>query len=59
MTDTDIERLLKLILLGQAAFQEAMVIVNNHKIQAGKTNEQILIEAETKTKEALAIIEGL
>lgn len=59
MTNEDLDKLLKLIILGQQAFAEAMVIVNNHKLQEGKTNEQILSEAKTKTEEALAIIENL
>lgn len=59
MTDADLEKLLKLIALGQQAFLEAMNIVNNHKAQVGKSNTQILNEAEAKTKEALEIIKNL
>lgn len=54
-----LEKLLKLVILGQQALAEVMVIVTNHKIQEGKTNEQILAEAGVKTQEALDIINSL
>lgn len=59
MTPEQIERLLKLIALGTSAFMEAQIIINNHKMQAGKTEEQVLDEAQKKTEEALEIINNL
>ena len=59
MSPADIERLLQLILLGQQAFLEAKKIIDNHNAQQGKTDEQILADAETKTKIALDKIAAL
>ena len=59
MSPEALERLLKLLALLAAGAMEAQAIINNHKAQEGKTNEQILTEAEAKTNEALEIINKL
>lgn len=59
MSDADLEKLLKLIAIGQQAFIEVLNIVNNHKAQEGKSETQILVEAETKTNEARELIRNL
>lgn len=59
MDDKQLEELLKLISLGQAAFARALEIINNHKAQSGKTTDEILTEAKEKTEQALEVINNL
>lgn len=59
MTPADLERLMKLIALGQQAFIQVANIINNHKAQEGKTINQIALEAEKTTEEAIEIINNL
>lgn len=56
---TDLEKLLKLIAFGQAAFVEAANIINNHRAQSGKTEQEILADAQKKNDEAKRMIEAL
>lgn len=55
----ELNRLLKLIALGQAAFLEAMKLINQNKQQSGQTTDEIFAHAEQTNKEAQDIINSL
>lgn len=59
MTPEDLDKLLKLIALGQAAFAEAINLINNHFSQGGKTDSELLDRSQQHTQEALDIINKL
>lgn len=54
-----LEKLLQLIAFGQQAFVEAANIINNHRMQSGKTEQEILDDAQRKNDEARKMIESL